>query len=422
MKTVLIIAALVFSSINLYSQEVWNLLSFQVHNGNAHGAIHLVDENNIHIATDNGYFYRSTNGGVTWDEYESGISELFLDLIFFDENIGLTVGTNGTILRTIDSGDNWNLISSGTTEDLISTATNTSNEIWITGDNGILLHSIDQGVNWQIENTPSSERLNSIQFKDENIGYIAGKNGVLLYTEDGGISWTALQVPTTLDLFSVSITDTNVILLAGDTDVVNIDYLYEANEIIKSSDNLNWTFLPVEMAWATDLYFQNENLGFIFGHWALSNGICYTQINKTIDLGVNLTESFYLETPGSNCQFIGGMTDMKFVTDEVGFALVGNKILTTQEIVAGINEFDRNISIKLYPNPANEGFINIELVSSYIENITIDIIDMMGRVIYSVENMQSLTTIETQNLKSGIYFVNISEENKLIESKKIVVN
>ncbi len=79
----------------------------------------------------------------------------------------------------------------------------------------------------------------------------------------------------------------------------------------------------------------------------------------------------------------------------------------------------------VFPNPANE-LVNLELnLTSTVSNLTIEIIDITGRVIKSEQRQASkglfATQIETNSLQSGVYFLSVSGNGNSI-SKKFVVN
>ena len=71
-----------------------------------------------------------------------------------------------------------------------------------------------------------------------------------------------------------------------------------------------------------------------------------------------------------------------------------------------------------YPNPANTSF-TIESTNK-IQSITV--INVIGEVVStSSPNGNSKTTIDLTRVAKGIYFVQITDENKTVENKKIVV-
>jgi hypothetical protein len=73
----------------------------------------------------------------------------------------------------------------------------------------------------------------------------------------------------------------------------------------------------------------------------------------------------------------------------------------------------------LYPNP-NDGNFRVTLTSNKAARYSFDIIDMTGRLVYqSNEEYQAGTNIKEfalLNVKEGLYFVRISQNNKTILS------
>ncbi len=83
-----------------------------------------------------------------------------------------------------------------------------------------------------------------------------------------------------------------------------------------------------------------------------------------------------------------------------------------------VNELTNPESLSLYPNPANTSF-TIESTNK-IQSITV--INVIGEVVStSSPNGNSKTTIDLTRVAKGIYFVQITDENKTVENKKIVV-
>ena len=80
----------------------------------------------------------------------------------------------------------------------------------------------------------------------------------------------------------------------------------------------------------------------------------------------------------------------------------------------------QQINYTIYPNPAKE-VLNIKLEISNEEKTTISISNILGEVVSSsvVENTNSFT-LNTNSLKSGIYFVTVSYQGKQ-STKKIII-
>jgi photosystem II stability/assembly factor-like uncharacterized protein len=52
-----------------------------------------------------GTILRTTNGGLTWFQQNSGTVQNLYDVFFTDTHHGTVVGENGTILRTVNGGE-----------------------------------------------------------------------------------------------------------------------------------------------------------------------------------------------------------------------------------------------------------------------------------------------------------------------------
>ncbi len=88
------------------------------------------------------------------------------------------------------------------------------------------------------------------------------------------------------------------------------------------------------------------------------------------------------------------------------------------------DSFEEN-KIQVYPNPAKEQ-LNIKISNITDAELSLAIIDITGRIIYSKANIEndstgSLTTINTNSWNSGVYFLNIKKSNTN-EVIKIIIN
>ena len=80
--------------------------------------------------------------------------------------------------------------------------------------------------------------------------------------------------------------------------------------------------------------------------------------------------------------------------------------------------------IKVYPNPTSD-FVNIDLGNSHQANVNIDLFDISGKKVESVNSLNKINDniykLNTSNLASGTYILKIRIDNKSI-SKRILVN
>jgi Arylsulfotransferase (ASST)/Secretion system C-terminal sorting domain len=84
---------------------------------------------------------------------------------------------------------------------------------------------------------------------------------------------------------------------------------------------------------------------------------------------------------------------------------ISNAIGIYPESILNINVYQ----LSIYPNPVTN-VLNI-LGTEKLNNFTIDVIDITGKKIMTINNAK---TINTANLNAGIYFVNIYQNNKVV--------
>jgi len=90
----------------------------------------------------------------------------------------------------------------------------------------------------------------------------------------------------------------------------------------------------------------------------------------------------------------------------------GNEDFTTPaSCTLGVSETTLdNDFVKIYPNPSN-GIFNITSLKN-IENASISIVDVNGRIVYKeTKTIQGTSSIDLSNLKTGIYIINIKGDN-----------
>ncbi|WP_394760226.1 T9SS-dependent M36 family metallopeptidase [Flavobacterium sp.] len=87
----------------------------------------------------------------------------------------------------------------------------------------------------------------------------------------------------------------------------------------------------------------------------------------------------------------------------------------------GLNSFQNEKIINIYPNPSN-GLVNIK-INQFTGKVNLQVIDLNGRVVYSLKNtdFNVETSINLNNLESGMYLIKI-EGDELNYTKKIILN
>jgi putative ubiquitin-RnfH superfamily antitoxin RatB of RatAB toxin-antitoxin module len=79
------------------------------------------------------------------------------------------------------------------------------------------------------------------------------------------------------------------------------------------------------------------------------------------------------------------------------------------------------LEVTIYPNPS-KGIVNIDILNvSQNLNYKLQITNTLGQEVYQTNLNTSNSTINIQTLKSGIYFLNIKQNDNVLSAKKIIV-
>ncbi|WP_055444566.1 M20/M25/M40 family metallo-hydrolase [Lacinutrix himadriensis] len=78
-------------------------------------------------------------------------------------------------------------------------------------------------------------------------------------------------------------------------------------------------------------------------------------------------------------------------------------------------------AIKIYPNPSNNGIVNLNLLNSNSSNNSITIYDVLGKSVFTKNNLQAVETLNLKRLQKGIYLAVIKSDNKTV-TKKLILN
>jgi OOP family OmpA-OmpF porin len=94
--------------------------------------------------------------------------------------------------------------------------------------------------------------------------------------------------------------------------------------------------------------------------------------------------------------------------------------VSIESTTTNINEASMyNVIINSFPNPASD-ILNIELTN--FEYYDIKIISAMGDTVIDIKNVKRLHSINVRNNPNGIYFLQITQRNTLLTTKKIIIN
>jgi photosystem II stability/assembly factor-like uncharacterized protein len=152
----------------------------------------------------------TTDRGTTWIPKSTGTGATALFSVYFiDSNTGWVTGDNGIIAKTTDGGNSWAQQNSGVTPNLRDVYFISGSTGWVVGDSvgspgGIILKTTDGGNSWNQQIVNILESFVSVYFVNENIGWVVGSGGTILNTTNGGVLFVdeeeITEIPTNYSL------------------------------------------------------------------------------------------------------------------------------------------------------------------------------------------------------------------------------
>ncbi|MBP7449435.1 MAG: T9SS type A sorting domain-containing protein [Flavobacteriales bacterium] len=138
--------------------------------------------NNGLLQPDSGAIYRSTNGGMDWEQVHTSTVTGFSDVDFQTTEIGVATRNDGVILRTTDGGDTWTEATVILAGEFVLTSVVFRNDglgfasaYRADGSEGIILSSSDGGASWgfnySTEGMNGARRIYDLYFFDDAHGY-----------------------------------------------------------------------------------------------------------------------------------------------------------------------------------------------------------------------------------------------------------
>lgn len=160
-------------------------LEFSPHSGEWNSTFCFVNDLTGYANTYEGNFYKTTNGGANWNNiFNLGASFYYRNMKFFDELNGVILSQN-TCSKTTDGGISWNEYIIGNSDYITTWFYLNSNIGWATSYDGIYKTN-NGGQTWNQISEGSGQY--QIKFVNENLGYCFDSE-FLLKTTNSGINW-----------------------------------------------------------------------------------------------------------------------------------------------------------------------------------------------------------------------------------------
>jgi len=372
--------------------------------------IHIVDSENGFMSCTMGTVLKTTNGGLDWQAFDTGISASFMSIFGIDKDtvyiarVSLYKSTN-SCASWVDVGGLGN--SGSTISDIYFISSKTGFII----KSGRLYKTNNYGLNWyEVYKFYSG---GNIIFTSQDTGYVVGGGtadcdpgpcnppinyGAIIKTTDGGENWQKLNFfNDTLYIISASFIDNN------------FGYCFSSNNTIQKTEDGGLTWISINTGltcFITGGLFINKDIGFIITYCG--------QIYITKDGGANW--------------------DLEYTASDEGFSAIGS---SNKMIVAGGNnglicirnlddltinnqsEYFNSKEVLIYPNPANSYFTISN--PSNIKIKKIELIDFSGRIVQMWKAIEwTGKTLNIQHISPGVYLLK-AETDVGVKTEKLVV-
>jgi photosystem II stability/assembly factor-like uncharacterized protein len=130
--------------------------------------------------TGGGDFYKSTNGGTSWNQISkpSG-SGTIMDIDAVSATNAWACTSGGKIIRTTD-GSTWTSLTSGVTVDLWGIDFVDASSGWCVGAGGTILATTDGGTTWTAQDSGTTKTLTDVSAVDAGHAWACGADGLIL--------------------------------------------------------------------------------------------------------------------------------------------------------------------------------------------------------------------------------------------------
>lgn len=397
---------------------------------------------NVTAAGDSGLIMRSSNSGITWNEFritnenfkcifytgitmftgsqsgklyvlnpDNSLNVIFnfspafsINSIFFvNPDIGYVCGSGGYVYKTINAGVNWTLVNSGITNITLNSMFFINSETgYAAGINGKVFYTSNGGSSWIEEVTGSTADLSKIIYASGKV-YACGKEGVLLVKESG---WSPVNTKVKSDIRGIAKSGNNIIHICGGGGFIknnSADPGFSKFEINPSFGELSDLFFFENRGWAVSntgkAILRTTDNGTT---WSLQQNVSnsFIWVNKVQGLGNALTNTLSMNPKNRNSVYVMYSDDI-FATYDKG---------ENFRQVSRLNLFDTCNTVSFVINPADTNIwmtVSYKNIVGYVLTRSTDHGNTWNIVLDKIEFATSSTPVEISKSNPNIvYYVN----------------
>lgn len=375
-------------------------------------ALYALDKERVFLGSEIAAVHRSSDGGTSFSLAELQDYGFVQSIAFENGQIGYAGGgcyfpfdqcPGNTFYRTEDGGITWDTLLSDMNIGVFTEIAALGNgNVFAISDYGGLSHSTNGGLGWQsvlVQGT-TFPVFGHLQFLDAQRGFVSthtvlSSNNVierLHYTTDGGTNWATIfeqqNPPSSILDFHFTDAQHGVVAVPG------------GKLLLTDNGGTDWTEqifgTPDEQV--SDLFFVNENTAYMSTFKQAENqGRIYRSNNGGSSWAVDLE---------LDSAFVG---KLYFVDKENGWALTDFRKLYQRTGLDAVAEHTTPPAFGLFPNPAKEGFLLIN--PTKVPDQTLLLTDAWGRRLKSLPLLSGENKVPLTGCSNGLYFLQVVDRN-----------
>ncbi len=366
-----------------------------------------VNFNNLHVSTDEGATFNTSNTGLT-----AGVR---LGVV----NGGTLYCFGGNSIYQSTTGNNWTVMSAATATNDVFKAMAVVNGTVLALTNPISGVSSKifrlSGSNWVLHSSSASLLYTTIDNLNGTL-YAGTTATCVLKSTDGGLTFTNASTGITP---LTNFFDKYIVAFGATSSAIFCSTL--GGRVFKSTDaGATWSNVYTigngsSTIGISDFYVTTNNAIFMAG----DSGVVCSTANGASGSWVKYNTG--LATVSGNYQTIKLTSTANYliVTDRDG------KVMRRplSELPLGINENEaKNITSTVYPNPATD-VVTIEANDLLFEkNCEVKVTDILGREVTSYKMAEGKTIISLQNYNKGVYTYQVFKNTSVVSKGKLIVN
>jgi photosystem II stability/assembly factor-like uncharacterized protein len=329
----------------------------------------------------------STDGGITWNEVETGHSGTLHQLNFVNDHLGFALTDEPELLKTNDDGVTWEIIGLPFDSTWYYSGLQFLDEDtgFITAYPNLVYKTLNGGQDWETY-TLEMSNIFGADFISDQEGWVVDLAGHVARTIDGGENWTYTMLSSNY--------------------LMDVDFINRQHGYIITIDGLLYYTNDGGELWE-EMHVSTSSRGLYVDFRDVMNGwvICEDDVYRTYDGGSNWNKVLTNNSTNFQNQFTGFFA---LDTGNAWICSMDGRVFSCADFV-GIEEDEPVSDLNIYPNPVHD-LLYIQLISSDMGDLSLKLFSIDGKLLFVKEFLnfqEEKITLDFSDYSPGIYFLNL---------------